>query len=189
MNDSINKIKDYFVSMEMYEGRWVISVKYQPKWGAYSSEDGRISVVEDDNHADVWWYCAKDDDVTVDDIIELICETVQTNLEAIKKVELFKLKASELKQLFSDEKISLSKLQTLKFVFEDGPVDKPITKKDLITHVDETIKEHDVFKPTTDTAEKVKRARKSEKKQRTTSQIVTATPKDLTQEEINDLRG
>ena len=117
---SINKIKEYFLSMEMYEGRWVIVVKYRPKWGAYSSEDGRIKVSADENQEDVWWYYATDDKVEVDDIINLITETVATNIEAIKKVELFKIKAGELKQIFSDETLSFKTLQTLKFVFDDS---------------------------------------------------------------------
>ena len=205
MKDSINKIKEYFVSMEMYDGKWVICTQFKPKWGAYPSEDGRIKVVSDEQQPDMWWYCAEDDGVDVDEIINLINETVVTNLDAIKKVELFKEKASELKKIFSDEKLSLKMLQTLKFVFDDTIVEnivekeeKPVikkkttSKKDLMSHVGDVIQEHDVFsKPEVVVQEThdyepevVKKTRKTKQKQ-----VESLTPSDMTSEEINELRG
>lgn len=204
LQDNINKIKDYFVGMEMYNGLWVVRVKYRPKWGAYPPEDGTIDVVADENEADLWWYCAKNKEVEIDAIINLIEETIQTNLEAIKKVELFKLKANELKQIFSDESISLSKLQTLRFVFNsDQQAEKPTvkqepkkkmaSKKDFIEVVTDEIKEHNVFtKPSEETQlEEPKtntNTRKSVKK-KVEKLESTTTPADMTQEEINELRG
>lgn len=206
--ESINRIKEYFVSMEMYNGRWVICVRFRPKWGAYSSDDGRIKVGSDEKQPDVWWYCANEDDVEVDEIIDLIDETVQTNIEAIKKVELFKLKASELKQIFSDESISFKRLQTLNFVFDDSKVpedkEKPVkaetkkkvsTKKELMTQVGEVIQEHDVFTtPVESGAETIESNAKGYKRKTTSKPKVvesakTATPVDMTQAEIDDLRG
>lgn len=203
MKDSINKIKDYFVSMEMYEGKWVICVKFQPKWGAYPSEDGRIRVSSDEQEPDMWWYYANDDSVDVDEIINLINETVVTNLDAIKKVELFKLKANELKQIFSDEKLSLKKLQTLKFVFDDTVVETPekemqqvkkktTSKKDLMSHVGDVIQEHDVFsqpavvelKAVEEDKTKTKKTRKKK-----ADKLESLTPQEMTSEEIDELRG
>lgn len=198
---NINKIKEYFQSMDIYEGRWVITVKYRPKWGAYSSDDGRIKVGPDERTPDVWLYCAADDTVEVDEIIDLIEETVQTNLEAIKKVELFKLKANELKQLFSDESISFKKLQTLKFVFDASQsveeTTKPVkevtkkkasSKKDLMSQVGEVIQEHDVFSTSTpEEAPEEKPVRK--KRESKPKAIETATPVNMSQEEIDALRG
>jgi hypothetical protein len=203
LQERLGKIKEYFVGMEMYNGLWVVRVKYRPKWGAYPPEDGRIKVVSDENESDLWWYCANDEDVDIDSILDLIEETIQTNMEAIKKVELFKLKAGELKQIFSDESISLKKLQTLRFVFDENsdkeakPVEKVETKKkvaskkELITQVDDEIKEHDVFtsKPAV-VEEVVTKKRVSKQKPVTRKSVVeTTTPEGMTQAEIDDLRG
>ena len=202
MNEAIDKIKDYFVSMERLNGCWVICVQYRPKWMAYSSEDGRVKVAQEDEAPDMWWYCANDKTVTVDEIITLIDETVQTNLEAIKKVELFKCKAGELKQLFSDEKITYQKLQTLKFVFDDSQVTKATSqtkteekkkmpsKKDVMAQVGAEIQEHNVF--TTPTETQPTTPVKPTRRKRSIAEpkdAETLTPSEMTQEEIDDLRG
>ena len=208
MNDAFNKIKEFFVSMEMYNGCWAICVQYRPKWMAYTSEDGRIKAAQDDEVPDMWWYCANDNSVTVDEIIDLINETVQTNLEAIKKVELFKSKASELKQLFSDEKLTYKKLQTLKFVFDDSKVNeatpkpkveekkKVATKKDMMAQVGAEIQEHNVFTSsannTTENNEPETKVNKAGRRKRVVIEpktVGTVRPSEMTQEEIDDLRG
>ena len=202
MNEAIDKIKDYFVSMERFNGCWTICVQYRPKWMAYPSEDGRVKVAQEDEAPDMWWYCASNDSVTVDEIITLIYETVQTNLEAIKKVELFKCKAGELKQLFSDEKITYQKLQTLRFVFDDSQAVKTTSqpksdekkkipsKKDVMAQVGAEIQEHNVF--TTPTETQPTTPVKPTKRKRSVANSKTEetlTPSEMTQEEINDLRG
>lgn len=204
LQESLNRIKDYFVGMDMYNGSWVIRVKYPPKWGAYPPEDGSVKVVSDENENGLWWYCANNEEITVDDIMNLIEETIQTNIEAIKKVELFKLKAGELKQLFSDESISLKKLQSLKFVFDSSVNEvkvnnksevkkKVASKKDLISKVDEEISEHNVFTSKSEDREEVEVVKEMPKKvgrkKKSVESVVTATPDTMTQTEIDDLRG
>ena len=183
--------------MEMYEGRWVVTVKFPEKWGAYTSEDGRIKVGPDDNDPTLWYYCATNESIDLDEIIELVDETVKTNLEAIKKVELFKLKANELKKIFSDESLSFKKLQTLQFVFSDKIEEtrttktetpkKTASKKDLISQVENVIQEHDVFTPEPVKETTPKKTRKQKQKQTEELQSVQAT--NMTQEEIDELRG
>ena len=133
--ERLNKIKEFFQSIEMVDGSWVICMKYKPKWAAYGTADGRIEVAPDDNVPDVWWYFSKHDGVGVDDILDLIEENIQTNLDAVAKLELFKKKAEELKALFSDEKVSLQRLKTLRLVMDDitqPPVEKfKQTKKNV----------------------------------------------------------
>lgn len=213
MTESINRIKDYFVSMAMYEGKWVMAVRYPPKWVAYSSDDNSIIASKDDQNNDVWWYYAKDENIDVDNIINLVTETVQTNFEAIKKVELFKLKAGELKKLFSDETIGLKQLESLRFIFDkqtettdaSEPVskDKPKktvqTKKDVMMQVGEKIQGHDVFQAettteATETAPVVQEDRKQKRRaqKQNTEEIKAlkpATPEELTQSDIEALRG
>ena len=126
LQERLNKIKDYFQSMEIMEGKWVLCVRYKPNWGAFPSEDNRIQAIPDESTPNVYWYYSEDKNCDIEEILNLIDETIQTNLEAIKKVELFKLKGEELKRLFSDENVTFAQLQTLKFVMDN---DSALTKK------------------------------------------------------------
>ena len=202
LQDRLNKIKDYFQSIEQFDGKWVICVKYKPKWGAYPSEGGKINAVPDENTPDVWWYYGKDDKVDIDSIFDLIDETIQTNLDAIRKVELFKLKAEELKRIFSDDSISFKKLQTLRFVFDEkitmndskpkkGKRSKPMSKKDILK-IDDSVT-NEVTEPVKENSDgqisesACGDAKKDAYDTENTETAVNAT--ELSQEEIDDLRG
>lgn len=202
LQDRLNKIKDYFQSIEQFEGKWVICVKYKPKWGAYPSEGGKINAVPDENTPDVWWYYGKDDKVDIDSIFDLIDETIQTNLDAIRKVELFKLKAEELKRIFSDDSISFKKLQTLRFVFDEkiamndskpkkGKRSKPMSKKDILK-IDDSVAD-EVTEPVKENSDgQISESACGDAKEdsydtENTETAVNAT--ELSQEEIDDLRG
>lgn len=202
LQERLGKIKDYFVGMEMYGGQWVVRVKYRPKWGAYPPEDGRIKVVSDESEPDLWWYCANDENVDIDSILDLIEETIDTNMEAIKKVELFKLKAAELKRIFSDESLSFQKLQRLRFVFDDKvvtdskksvvvePKKKVSSKKELITQVDDEIKGHDIFESPKESVDDSVNKKKVTRKRVVEKPVVeTVSSSEMTKEEIDDLRG
>ena len=206
LQDRLNKIKDYFQSIEQFEGKWVICVKYKPKWGAYPSEEGKINAVPDENTPDVWWYYGKDDKVDIDSIFDLIDETIQTNLDAIRKVELFKLKAEELKRIFSDDSISFKKLETLRFVFDEkiamndsktkkGKRSKPMSKKDILK-IDDSVAD-EVTEPVE--AEPMKETATSQVKEDDNcsvkcgggmkEEVTAVNATELSQEEIDDLRG
>lgn len=155
--EMINRIKDYFVSMEMYEGRWVVVVRYNPQWTAYQSDDGRIKVSRDEKKKDTWWYYATDKNVEIDEIINLICETIETNIEVVKKVELLKIKAKELKEIFANEKYSFSDLEKLMFVFAEETTtgggekkknEKTMSKKDMFKSINNEINAHDILNET-----------------------------------------
>ena len=209
LQDRLNKIKDYFQSIEQFDGKWVICVKYKPKWGAYPSENGKINAVPDENTPDLWWYYGKDNKVDIDSIFDLIDETIQTNLDAIRKVELFKLKAEELKKIFSDDSISFKKLQTLKFIFDEKSAvsndkpkkskrSKPMSKKDILKIDDSVVDEATEAEPVKDEPQtQVTEAvddgircvdtTSNENEVERTETVVNAT--ELSQEEIDDLRG
>ena len=198
LQDRLNKIKEFFQSIEQYEGKWVICVKYRSKWGAYPSEDGKIKAVPDEHTPDVWWYYANDSKVDIDSIFDLIDETIQTNLDAVRKVELFKLKADELKRIFSDETMPFSKLQTLEFTFSDTESEKdekpkktktpkktrPMTKKDILK-IDDSVSDVSVENMT----EKKTDDKKVEKTPSDSKDGTAVNANELTQEEIDNLRG
>ena len=206
LQDRLNKIKDYFQSIEQFEGKWVICVRYNPKWGAYPSENGKINAVPDENTPDVWWYYGKDDKVDIDSIFDLIDETIQTNLDAIRKVELFKLKAEELKRMFSDDSISFKKLQSLEFIFNEKVTtvsNKPkkgkrlMSKKDILKiddsvadEVTEPVEAEHAEKETNATLPKVDNCDvKGDKAIEEQHSVTVVNATELSQEEIDDLRG
>ena len=205
LQNRLDKIKDYFQSIERYDGKWLVCVRYNPKWGAYDSEDKLVKAAADEKQPDIWWYYATKPNVDIERIFDLIEETIQTNLDAIKKAELFKLKANELKQLFSNEKISFKQLQTLKFVFDDseaskdkqkrrGNRTKPTTKKSILDSVvNQSTKEQEVFVDKEEDNKKevseVQVVTETHHEQEVDTNVTEHTADMMTEDEINDLRG
>ena len=204
LQERLNSIKEYFVSMEMVDGKWAVCAQYRDNWCAYPPDDGSVELIEDENEKNHWWYVAKDESVVIDKLISLVEETVQTNIDAIRKVELFKEKATELKRIFSDEKLTLAQLQTLRFVF-DGvqvPVKKePVvqntkktvaSKKEILSKAESQSENQDVFKVSAPEPVHEERPRKSQKAKAVKAvekPEVTVSAVDMTKEEIDDLRG
>lgn len=195
LQEKLDKIKEYFQSIELLDMKWVICVKYKPKWGAYPSDDNRIQAIPDESVPCLYWYYSNDTKVSVDEIIDLIEETVQTNLDAIKKAELFKLKVDELKKLFSNENLTFSKLQTLNFTFSENITDESVI-------VEETIKKRgrrkisskkDLLKVGEIEEEKLPNneleALVNDKVDGSNGDTEIVESSDMTQEEIDDLRG
>lgn len=117
LQERINKISQYFRSMEMTNGIIIIKVQYNNKWGVYPSDDNKIKVAKSEDTQNEWFYYGNFNDVTVDDIFDLIENTIEMNLSAAAKLELLNNKFEELKNLFATE--SLERLSTLKFVLSN----------------------------------------------------------------------
>ena len=122
---------------------------------------------------------------------------------------MFKLKAEELKKIFSDDSISFKKLQTLKFIFDEKSAvsndkpkkskrSKPMSKKDILkiddSVVDEATEAEQVKdEPQTQATEAVDDGVRyvdttsNENEVERTETVVNAT--ELSQEEIDNLRG
>lgn len=117
LQERINKISQYFRSMEMTNGIIIIKVQYNNKWGVYPSDDNKIKVAKSEDTPNEWFYYGNFNDITVDDIFDLIENTIEMNLSAAAKLELLNSKFEELKNLFATE--SLERLSTLKFVLSN----------------------------------------------------------------------
>lgn len=113
IQERINNISDYFRGMEIQNGFYIVRVQYGNRWGAYSRQDEKIKATRSEEVADEWFYYAETEDVEFDDIFDLIDETIKMNQSALAKVELLKAKIEELKVLFEDT--PLEELETLKF--------------------------------------------------------------------------
>lgn len=114
LQERINKISDYFKSIELEKGLIIIKMKYPPKWGVLKDENNRIKVAKSEDAPNEWFYWGGDNEISIDEIFDFVEETINMNLIAVKKVELLNQKFSELKELFAQE--SLENLETLQFI-------------------------------------------------------------------------
>lgn len=117
LQDRINRISQYFKGMEMTNNLWIIRVQYGDRWGVYPSDDNSIKVAKSEEVPNEWFYYGNAIEVSVDDIFDLIENTIEVNLSAAAKLELLSAKFEELKKLFATE--TLERLNTLQFVITD----------------------------------------------------------------------
>ena len=118
---------EYIKSVEIINQMFIVKVQYNSRWGTYPSEDEKIKVAKSEDTIGEWYYYANYDDVDIDDIIDLIEDTIRVNQNAVKKVELLSKKVEELKALFADN--DYEKLETLQFVMEEPKKEKIKPKK------------------------------------------------------------
>ena len=117
LQDRIQSLQPYFLSIEVKESLYIVKVLLPNKWSAYNREDEVIKVVKSDTDKNTWFYYAEIKDVELNDIFDLIEETIATNESVTKKIALMKTKMEELKDLFQNE--SLERLETLEFMFKN----------------------------------------------------------------------
>ena len=125
LQERIQKNEQYFKGMEIINNTVIIKVLYGDKWGAYPSQDEKVKVAKSEEVANEWFYYGDYTYTMIDEIFDLIEETIEMNLAAIERLELFNKKMDELKEIFANE--SLAKLKTLVFHFEE--IKKPKRKK------------------------------------------------------------
>jgi hypothetical protein len=140
LQERIQKNEKYFRGMEIVNNTVIIKVLYGEKWGAYPSQDEVIKVAKSEDTPNEWFYYADYTYTVIDDIFNLIEETIEMNLSAIERLELFNVKMEELKTLFANE--PLQKLKTLSFQFEEiKKIKKKKSKKSKTENIDELVSE------------------------------------------------
>ena len=118
LQNEILSIQEYFRSVEYYGDHIVVKVEFPKRWHVYSSLDEKIKAIPDDNIPNIFFYFTNINDSSLEDVFDLIRETIDTNVNALKKVEMMKERMNELKELFSTH--SIEELKGLKFVLEDS---------------------------------------------------------------------
>lgn len=133
LQNQLEEYIEYFNSIEVVGDVIVTKITYPTKWIVYGSQDGSIKAVKSDTEADVWFYYGKKDIVRVDDIFNLIGDTIKENKAAEAKIKLLNDKFAQLKEIFAKE--SLEKLQTLDFIFSKKKgkkqVDTPVEPSEV----------------------------------------------------------
>ena len=136
LQEEILSIQDYFRSVEYFGNAIVVKVEFPDRWHVFSSDDNKIKAAPDDNIPNIYFYYTDIKEGTLEDVFELIRKTVETNVNAVKKVEMMKTRLVELKEIFASH--TIDELQKLKFVFEE---DKPKRKYNRKKKQEEVIKE------------------------------------------------
>lgn len=145
VEDYISKIGEYFEGIERYNDALIVRVKLPERWGTYPSSDERIKVAKSEEVPNEYYYYGSSNDVNLEDIFQLILETIQMNKDVLLKIELLKEKVQELKELFDTK--PLDELKTLKFVTETPKKAKRrYTKKKKVAENEDkqTIEEYSV---------------------------------------------
>lgn len=120
LQDRINKITEYFRGMEIANNVLIVRVEYKSKWGVFPSEDENIKVCKSEEIPNEYFYYGDYSYVSIDEIFDLIEETIEMNISAEMKVNLLTEKIEELKVMFTNE--PLEKLRTLCFVFNEDKI-------------------------------------------------------------------
>lgn len=121
LEEKIEKLRNVWsVIRRSDDGRYLIGVTFPDGYGVYDSADSRIHVLDDTKgESGLYWYVAQDLSVTLSEVIEFIGNTVDANIEAIKKAQLYELKVKELRDFFADTDMSYSELEALTFKFKE----------------------------------------------------------------------
>lgn len=124
LNEQLKRLSDYKVGFNIYEGTIIISVVYPDKWTVLEPKNEKIQTTKDADRTYYWIGM----DVNVDDIFQLIDETVAYNREIEEKAALFKAKIVEMQQVFIDN--DLDSLRNLEFTLRKKTErKKPQTRK------------------------------------------------------------
>lgn len=116
LQDSIKEISKYFRGLDVYNEAIMVKVEFPKNWNIYDSEDGKIKTTPSEAGDGLIYYYGNSNEVTYEDIFAFVENTIHSNENIAKKIELLKIKGDELKELFSS--LSYEELLTLKFTFD-----------------------------------------------------------------------
>lgn len=107
----------YNLSMRIEDGYYIVTLHYPQKWKGIAPDEGStVRVVNDDSDRTVFYYMTEVEN-GVDEIFNLVDETISYNKELELKAALIKEKVKELEELFISE--PYDRLLLLKFVIDD----------------------------------------------------------------------
>ena len=127
LQDEIIKIGEYFRGIEYFNDALMVKVQFPFNWVVYPSENNLIKPAKSETLNGEYYYYGDMNSVTLDEIFNLIKETIDANKNAELKVQLLNNKIAELKELFS--KTPYEKLVMLKYIFDEPVINKKPKRK------------------------------------------------------------
>jgi len=143
LQDEILKIGEYFRGIEYFNKAIIVKVTFPPKWQVFPSKDGLIKPAK--NEDGLYYYYGNNEEVTIDDIFNVIKETIDVNKDTESKIQFLVEKRRELDEIFKTT--PFEKLTRLRFVFDDEEKPKrKYTKRKKVTEektddIKETVEE------------------------------------------------
>lgn len=143
LQDEIMKLGDYFRGIEYFNDALIVKVNFPPRWQVYPSIDGNIKPASGEKIAGEYFYYGDMNKVSLDEIFELIKETIDANKDAESKIQLLNDKVNELKELFKRE--PLDRLLKLNFIIEEAKEKKQKRKYNKKKKVEDVKVESDTI--------------------------------------------
>lgn len=161
IQSKLDSLQPYIVGIRYVQGMQVVDAVFKAGWTVPESDLIRKELVEEENN--YYMFYTDKEGITFDDLLEYVEGIITINIEREKKHELLKSKVKELQEIF--KKNALSKLETLKFKFNEPELvpslgDMDIDLEEDVTLPTEPVKEEPVEtvaeQPTNTTTTKVK---------------------------------
>lgn len=108
LNEHLIKLSEYSVGFNMYEGTIIVNVLYPKKWSILKPMSENINITDDKGRQYYWANLAD-----INELFDLIYDTIDYNKAIEEKAKLFKEKINEMQQLFINEDLDV--LKTLEF--------------------------------------------------------------------------
>lgn len=125
--ERVMKLENYRPDITFKDGAFILKIRFNRSWRVIEPQDKeRIAFAKDNNTEGLYWYVAHIEDV--DELFDLIDETIEVNQELERKRDLYKSKVDELKELFLSD-ITYEKLCTLEFTFAKQKKEKTQKRK------------------------------------------------------------
>lgn len=141
----LDSLQPYLIGIRYIKGEPVLDILLTEGWTI--PEDNSIKKIKGDvpeNHEQLNYYMIFSEDSTIglDELLDFLHKIIKINVEREKKHELLKRKFNELKEVF--KKNPLTKLERLKFIFDDEEITK---LSDLDDDMDLTINPKEFNEP------------------------------------------
>lgn len=135
IKERINKIHNYFKEMQIVtvDGEQIIyiSVLFPNGWVIDDKIEEKFNVTVNEGTHPNEFYFATEIDNGEDKIFDAIEYTIEKMQDAIERAQLLRNKITELREIFQNDNISISKLRTLKFTWDEDILLEDTIKGDI----------------------------------------------------------
>lgn len=143
IKERIKKIHNYFKEMQIVtvDGEQVIyvSVLFPNGWVIDDKIEEKFNVTVNEGTQPNEFYFATEIDNGEDKIFDAIEYTIEKMQDAIERAQLLRNKITELREIFQNDNISIGKLRTLKFTWDEDILLEDAIKAEVIVPNDNLI--------------------------------------------------
>lgn len=127
IQNKLDSLQPFITGIRYVQGIQVVDAAFKPGWNIPDSDVVKKEMVDVENNSFVFY--TDKEGVTFDDLLDYVEGIISINIEREKKHELLKLKVKELQEIFKNT--PLSKLNTLKFKFNESELIPSLEEMDI----------------------------------------------------------